>query len=76
MEATKQIQTAIWIIENQTPDEVDRLRKLLSMVNGYLRASRQSLIGDLIRDAICRELGVDDLKIQRFKREFERKAND
>lgn len=76
MNPEQQIKAAIWVIENQTPDEVERLRKLLCLVTGYLRASQQCPIGELIKDAISRELGVDDLKIQRFRREFERKAND
>ena len=61
--------TIIHIIENQTPDEVERLRKFLILALGHLKCDPMANV--FLIDAISRELGVDDLSIQRFKKEFE-----
>ena len=64
------METAIWIIENQTPNEVQRLRKLLVLAFAHVKLYPKA--NPLLVDSIARELGIDDLKIQKFKRDFEK----
>jgi hypothetical protein len=68
------LQSAIAITEDKT-NEVERLRSWLCLMLGWLRAAPvKSHLDELLIDAISRELGINDISLQQFRRNFEAMA--